>query len=124
MTLNDLQLTVPMVALERVWPVLEPATRGEATKMSVWYALQRGARLWTEGDSALVSEVIIYPTGLRSVNAWLAGGNIDEVAGFMPKVLQWGKEQGCTQGRCLARAGFGRVLPGAKEVSRLFVRDI
>ena len=66
---------------DRAWPWLKAAIIHDThRKRHVWEAIERGeVQLWTNETAALVSEISVYPTGLKALNFWLAGGGLDGV---------------------------------------------
>ncbi len=118
-TLND--------EYERVWPFLEPAVTllNEHTKDSLWNVIARGhARLWLGDRSAAVTSTWTYPSGLRVANAWIAGGDLDELRKWEEPMVQWAKDNSCTQARLYGRRGFVRALPGFREIGSVMMRDL
>jgi len=115
-----------LLAFERAWGLLAPAVEreGEHTKASVLAALCRGKRrLWVSATSALVSEIVTYPSGLVVGNAWLAGGNLKEIASWLPLWEEWSKSHGAVRTRVNGRRGWGRVI-GYKEVRAVMMKDL
>jgi len=63
---------------ERLWPLLEQAVARYGPtheKEHVWQAIEAGqAQFWPGVNSAMVTEVKVYPTGFREIIGWLAAG--------------------------------------------------
>jgi hypothetical protein len=72
-------------------------------------------QLWPAVTSALVTELILYPTGLKVVNFFLAGGNLDEVRSLYPIALGWARSQGCTRATFTGRRGWERTFLTREE---------
>src|SRR5215831_17267575 len=91
---------------ERCWPWLRDALEQAAyihdgviypthDKIHVWQRIVTGrARLWAGEASAVLTEFIDHPTGLRSHNNWLAGGDLEEIVEIAARTEQWGAEHG------------------------------
>jgi hypothetical protein len=56
---------------------------------------QHDAQLWLEGPCVIVTEVNDTPNE-RELHFWLAAGTLDEVIALSNKVMEWGREVGCT----------------------------
>src|SRR5690606_8192610 len=74
--------------LERVWPLLEAAILAYAPTHDLEHVKAKTdtghAQLWTTRNAALVSEILIWPTGLREASGWLAGGDLEELLAMQP----------------------------------------
>lgn len=68
--------------------------------------------LWVGQESALIVEIIEYPTGRRSLVYWLAGGALEELRDRMqPAIEQWAKQRyGVEQAEFSGRRGWLRAL--------------
>lgn len=76
----------------------------------VWAAVASGkAMLWPGPNSALVTEIIDYPTA-RVIQAWVAGGLMDEILEMTSGVEAFGRLKGCTVAMVTGRRGWERVL--------------
>src|SRR6185369_6707498 len=85
-------------------------------KEHVWEAISKNrAFLWPGETCVLVTEILTAPTGLKSHNTWLAGGNLDEIVRLTPSVEAWGRAQGCHRQLGTGRRGWLKVLSGYKE---------
>lgn len=114
------------LAFLQAWKFLEPAVEksGEHTKQSVWDALQRGQRqLWLSKKSAVITEMISYPSGLTVVNGWLAGGDLQEILRWLPMLEDWGRQRGATRVRVVARRGWAKVC-GYREVRSIMIKEL
>lgn len=73
-------------------------------------AIRRGtAQLHTEGPCVIVTEVNDTPNE-RELHFWLAAGTLDEVIALSNKVMDWGREQGCTVATLCGRPGWAKAL--------------
>jgi hypothetical protein len=73
-------------------------------------AIQRNeAQLWIDGPCVIVTEVNDTPLR-RELHFWLAAGTLDEVIHLSNKVIDWGREQGCTVASLSGRHGWTRAL--------------
>lgn len=115
-----------MSDFERVWPLLVPAAAqwGEHTRGTVFQALQRGAKLWAGDRCAAVTSIQMCPSGLRIANAWLAGGDLDELRTLEGPMVEWAKAYGCDEARMYGRRGFLRALPGFQEIGTVMRREL
>jgi hypothetical protein len=117
----------PLADFERVWPWLEDSLAVAAyvhdgviypthEKLHVWQRIVTGkARLWPASDSVILTEFIDHPTGLRSQNTWLAGGEVDQIVERMSVVEAWGYANGCHREIGNGRRGWLRKFTGYTE---------
>jgi len=84
---------------------------------------------WTNGDSVVVTEVLIFPR-LRAVNYWLIAGKLHECAELQPDIDAWAISEGCSTATATGRMGWlhvTRTMPlGAGWIPRgiKFVREL
>ena len=64
-------------------------------------------QLWPARETALVSQLIIYPKR-KSIHIFLAGGNIDEIINMEESVFSWARSQGCDMLTFSGRIGWSR----------------
>jgi len=69
---------------------------------------QNKACCWTNGDSVVVTEVMVYPR-LRAVNYWLVSGNLQECASLQPDIDAWAVSEGCSVATATGRMGWLRL---------------
>jgi len=69
---------------------------------------QQKAVCWTNGDSVVVTEVIVSPQ-LRCLNYWIVAGDLFECADLQPSIDAWGIEQGCSMATATGRMGWLRL---------------
>jgi hypothetical protein len=85
-------------------------TGGSHALQHVLAAIQRNeAQLWIEGPCVIVTEVNDTPLR-RELHFWLAAGTLDEVICLSNKVIDWGREQGCTVATLCGRRGWTKAL--------------
>lgn len=113
----------------RVWPVLEEAIQAYADthhQEHVWSKIESGnAQIWTTPTSALVTEIRVWPTGLKEAVAWLAGGEISSLLMLKPAFEAWAKAKGCARaGIQLGRSGWERVLKDYAPAGIQLVKDL
>jgi hypothetical protein len=114
---------------DRVWPWLKPAIENFGDthrKRHVWAAIESGdVQLWTNASAALVTEIKVYPTGVKLVNAWLAGGDLDGVLLLVPAAERFARAKGCKRvGIAFCRAGWARKLPGYRKAGVQLTKDL
>lgn len=115
--------------LERVWPLLEAAILAYAQTHDfghVWSSVETGDRqLWTAPNAALVSEILVWPTGLREASGWLAGGDLDELLSMQPAFEAWARSKRCKRvGIQLGRDGWERKLAGYRKTGIRMAKDL
>jgi hypothetical protein len=72
--------------------------------------IRRGQfQLWPGRDSAVVTEIIVYPQ-LKDLHYFLAGGDLDELRLMRPLIEQWGKSIGCSRVSLAGRKGWERTF--------------
>jgi hypothetical protein len=115
---------------DRAWDYLEPAAahwRGH-NRQTVWDAIeQRRAKLWLLDSGAVVTTVWTYPSGWRSAQAWLAGGDVAEIVEWAAGPgLDYAARNQCNEARMVGRRGFHRLMPDGeyKELGTVVVRDL
>lgn len=96
---------------ERCKPWLEAALKDTFyTLDDVERALIEGrAKLWPGKESAIVTELITYPNE-KSMQCWLAGGNLDEILGMIPGIEAEARLIGCTSATVQGRHEWQKVL--------------
>jgi len=83
---------------------------------------------WTNGDSVVVTEVLVYPR-LRAVNYWLCSGKLQECAALQPRIDAWAVSEGCGIATATGRMGWMRVIKtplgeGWRPAGIKYVRDL
>lgn len=116
-------------AFDRFWPQLEAAVQAFGDthhKHHVLGAIERGdCQFWANETGALVTEITVYPTGLRVINAWLAGGELDGILALVPQIEAWARGKGITRASVASgRAGWSRKLPGYRMSGVQMTKDL
>lgn len=89
---------------------LDRGGEGTHTLRDVLEALLAGrAHLWPGTKSALVTEFVYYPRS-KTLNLWLAGGDLLELRDMEPKLLEFGLANGCDAMELSGRKGWCRAL--------------
>lgn len=114
---------------ERVWPLLKPAIENFGDthrKRHVWAAIESGTvKLWSNETGVLVTEITVYPTGLRMINAWLAGGKLGGILALVPEIEAWAKAKGITKASVSSgRVGWSRKLNGYRTSGVQMTKDL
>lgn len=63
---------------------------------------------WTNGDSIVVTEVLVFPR-LRACNYWIVCGDLFECAELQPSIDAWARGEGCTVATATGRMGWLRL---------------
>lgn len=64
-------------------------------------------QFWPGPRSVIITELQEHPQR-RTLNFFLAGGDLAELERMTPGILQWGKTQGCARAVMLGRKGWER----------------
>lgn len=70
----------------------------------------RRSHLWMGDASAMVTTISDWANGERIIEAWLAGGEMQEILAMTPVLEDWGRRVGCTQAHVQGRRGWVRAL--------------
>lgn len=112
---------------EQLWPLLEPAAARVGTfgKEYVWGEIESGRSrlIWTE-DTALVFTVKPTPDGRKCLYCWLTGGKLDGARNLLDQAEEWARQHGCVISAMDCRRGFGRTLPGYREISVTLMKEL
>jgi hypothetical protein len=89
---------------------------------------QNKACCWTNGDSVVVTEVLVYPR-LRAVNYWVVSGKLHECAALQPDIDAWAVSEGCSVATATGRMGWLRLsqMPigeGWRAAGVKYVKDL
>ena len=113
---------------ERVWPWLAAAVQryGEThTKEQVWGLIKDNqAQLHPLPNGAYVTNIVEYPTGLKEMHYWLAGGELGEILSIEDLTTAWAKSEGCSRMTIRGRHGWTRKLPHWRDVGSILIKDI
>ena len=70
------------------------------------------AQLWPlKEHGSIVTEMRDFPTGVRVLDFWLAGGSLGALVAAEPEIAKWGREHGCDAARIIGRLGWAKALP-------------
>jgi hypothetical protein len=64
-------------------------------------------QFWPGRSSVVITEILEYPRK-RTLNIFLAGGDLSEIEHMAPLILDWGKTQGCVDACFIGRPGWER----------------
>lgn len=96
-------------------------------KEHVWADIEAGrAQFWPGVNSAMVTEVKVYPTGFREIAGWLAAGDLKEIEVMMEFAEQAAKANGCHRVNLTCREGFKRPFAkkGYRQIMIVLVKDL
>jgi hypothetical protein len=122
----------PCAAFEAEWDRCAPwiasaldMSGGSHDLADVKALVERGeARLWGWANSALVTEVQVWPRA-KFLLLWLAGGDLGELRDeILPLAEAYGREQGCTRCYIVGRPGWAKVLPGYRAVAVSVAKEL
>lgn len=113
---------------DRCWNWLAAAIERSGpthSKADVWAEIATGnAQLWPLPNGALVTQTRVWPTGFKEVSAWLAGGDLAEIADVAPMIERWAfEDEDADRVLIVARPGWLRALTGWKQQSLMIVKD-
>jgi hypothetical protein len=113
---------------ERCSPFLQAAldrSIGGYTLAHVKEEIEKGnAQFFPTVNSAGVTRIVPYPSGLKVIELWLAGGNLWELKQSNINAMRWAREIGCHKSVIYGREGWQRELEGYREASRTLVKDL
>lgn len=83
------------------------------------------AQVWETEHSTVVTQVVDYDT-YRSLNVWLAGGEMDDIIELLEEGEEWARMCGCSVLEVTGRRGWKRVLApfGFREEAVVLTKDI
>ena len=67
------------------------------------------AQCWNNGDSLIVTEVLVYPRA-RLCNYWIATGDLRECLDLQADIDAWAAGEGCSAAIALGRQGWLPVI--------------
>jgi hypothetical protein len=106
---------------ERCWQWLEAALKRHGKtheKHHVRDMVMAGkCQLWPYPNAAIVTEIVVFPTGMKELRGWLSGGDLDEVLNALPEIEAWAKSMGCVRAAYTGRKGWIKAMPDYKAVS-------
>jgi hypothetical protein len=82
-------------------------------------------QLWATKNAAAVTEILKYARK-KTLNVFLAAGDMDEIVQNIDGIADWGRLQGCDSLTINGRSGWTRVLGrhGFKPVAVTLERDL
>jgi hypothetical protein len=117
-----------MSEFERCWPWLAAALeRGGNThsKEHVRGLIEAGdAQLHPLRNGAIVTCILNHPTGIKELNYWLAGGELEELIRAETLISQLAKSMGCARVSISGRPGWKRKFPGYRDTATILVREL
>lgn len=79
---------------------------------------------WWGERSVVVTQEIAYPN-FRAVRIWLAAGDLDELLGMEPRIVEYARNRGAKRVEFGGgRPGWERVMRGYKRLSAVGVKEI
>jgi hypothetical protein len=113
---------------ERCWPWLAAAMeQGGHThsKEHIRGLIEAGdAQLHPLPHGAIVTCVLNHPTGLKELNYWLAGGELNELLKAEGLITEWAKSIGCDRVSISGRHGWRKIFPGYRATSTILVKEL
>lgn len=67
------------------------------------------AQAWFGPESVIITQITDAPRKTY-LSFFLAGGKLQELEAMVPKVLEWGKQQGCVGAMLIGRRGWERTF--------------
>lgn len=114
--------------LERCWPWIAAAIQRYGpthSKEHIWRALVEGrAQLWPMKHAAMVTTINTWPTGYKEAQAWLAGGELQNILEWTPIIEKWAKDEGCARAIVSGRRGWLKALDGYRDVITVMAKDL
>ena len=108
---------------KRCGPFLERAL-GAWTLEAVEQEIRAGrAQFWPMDHSAVVTQIHTYPRG-KVLRIWLAGGQWDELAHYLPSADAYARAQGCVAVEVEGRPGWERLLKGYEKRRVVLVKEL
>lgn len=98
--------------LMRCRPYIEAALEYADGVMDWWdlvTKIERGeAQFWPGPASAVITEIIVWPSTEKSLHIMLAGGKMGEISAMQNAILKWGTTMGCRRAHLTGRKGWAR----------------
>jgi hypothetical protein len=119
-----------LITLEGARPFLEKAlvyTGGTHSFDDICAGVATGQFVFWPGiNSAVITEVIEYPQK-RTLQYFLAGGNLAELEAMYPVVEAYGRKMGCTLASTSGRPGWERTFlkrEGWKPITVMMTKEL
>lgn len=110
------------------WPKLKKALHHYGPthkKEDVWALIEQGkAQFWPGTRSAIVTEILTWPTGFKELRGWLAAGDIKEIRVMEKFIAGWAAENGCRRALLAGRRGWLRGFDGYREHIVMIAKDL
>lgn len=82
------------------------------------------AQLWPTKNAAMLTSVEVYPSGLKELRGWLAGGELSEIKEWTPIIEAWAKENECRRVLISGRRGWLKAFDGYYDAGAILAKDI
>ena len=83
------------------------------------------AQFWATERAALVTQVVEWPGGARTINAVAAAGDQDDITGSLKDAAEeWARETGCTHVLIEGRDGWRRKLTDYRHHQTVLVKEL
>lgn len=83
------------------------------------------AQFWATEQAALVTELVQWPGGARTIRAIAAAGRKADITGPLKQQVEaWAKARGCTHAFVEGRAGWRKGLPEYRHYQTILVKDL
>lgn len=103
---------------------IEPALSGAYSLGDVLNEITEGrARFWPMARSAVVTRIHDYPRS-RTLRIWLAGGDMDELVGFLDAADNYARSEKCERIELEGRKGWAKVLTGYEVTNVVLTREV
>lgn len=112
---------------ERLLAALNASSVQTHTIDHVWDELVKGtAQLWPTRSAAVVTEVVTYPTGVKGLTYWLAGGELEDVLRTHEAIERFAREQGCAFIEIRGRRGWHKAVSayGFRPVGTYYLKEL
>jgi hypothetical protein len=88
-------------------------------------ALEQGrAQIWPTPNSVCITTIETYPTGVKAIGGWLAGGELAEIKTTVSVIEDYAISVGCSIATLGGRPGWIKAFPGYKEAGRTFYKEL
>jgi hypothetical protein len=95
------------------------------TAEHVLETLERGeAQIWPSPNSCVVATISTYPTGLKTFNVWLGGGDLKELMVLCEQTQVYAKSIGCDLATITGRKGWLKAIPGTREAVTTLIKEL
>ncbi|WP_264051675.1 hypothetical protein [Methylobacterium flocculans] len=111
----------------RCWPWLEASLAIQPVQTHarehVWEEIASGrSQIWPTPNSCCLVEINTYPSGLKAMFGWLAGGDLDELKVTCLALEKHARECGCDVFAVQGRRGWVRALEGFEDAGTTIVK--